>query len=102
MNYNLKFLPTALKEWRKLDNTIQIQLKKKLKEILIKPHILSNQLRGFENHYKIKLRASGYRLVYEVIDQQICILVIAIGKRNKNEVYSQAKKRVNKGGDPVR
>lgn len=102
MNYNLKFLPTALKEWRKLDNTIQIQLKKKLKEILIKPHILSNQLRGFENHYKIKLRASGYRLVYEVIDQQICILVIAIGKRNKNEVYSQAEKRVNKGGDPVR
>ncbi len=30
MNYKLKFLPTALKEWKKLDNTIQTQLKKKL------------------------------------------------------------------------
>lgn len=96
MNYNLKFLPTALKEWKKLDNTIQVQLKKKLKKVLTKPHILSNQLRGFENHYKIKLKASGYRLVYEVIDQEITILVIAIGKRNKNEVYKHAKNRAAK------
>ena len=95
MNYKLKFLPTALKEWKKLDNSIQVQLKKKLKNVLTKPHILSNQLRGFENHYKIKLRASGYRLLYEVIDQEICILVIAIGKRGKNEVYKQAKKRIS-------
>ena len=93
MNYKLKFLPTALKEWKKLDHSIQTQLKKKLKNVLVKPHILSNQLRGFENHYKIKLRASGYRLVYEVIDQEICIMVIAVGKRNKNQVYKQAKKR---------
>ena len=93
MNYKLKFLPTALKEWKKLDHFIQTQLKKKLKNVLVKPHILSNQLRGFENHYKIKLRASGYRLVYEVIDQEICVMVIAIGKRNKNQVYKQAKKR---------
>jgi len=97
MNYKLKFLPTALKEWKKLDNTIQIQLKKKIKNILSQPHILSNQLRGFENHYKIKLRASGYRLVYEVIDKEICILVIAIGQRNKNKVYKQAKKRGSSG-----
>jgi mRNA interferase RelE/StbE len=68
MIYNLKFLPTALKEWKKLDSTIQKQLKKKLTERLDEPHIRSSKLSGFENHYKIKLRASGYRLVYEVID----------------------------------
>ncbi len=92
MTYNLKFLPTALKEWEKLDNSIRNQLKKKLKERLINPCIPGNELRGFKNHYKIKLRTSGYRLVYEVVDEGICILVI--GKRNKNEVYKQAKKRV--------
>ena len=95
MNYRLKFLPTALKEWKKLDNTIQIQLKKKLKERLKSPHVHGSQLRGFENHYKIKLRTSGYRLVYEVINEEICVLVIAIGKRNKNKVYKQAQKRAN-------
>lgn len=95
MNYKLKFLPTAFKEWKKLDLSIQTQLKKKLKERLKSPHVNSSQLRGFENHYKIKLRASGYRLVYEVIDDEICVLVIAIGKRNKNEVYKKARKRAN-------
>ncbi|MEA2108503.1 MAG: type II toxin-antitoxin system RelE/ParE family toxin, partial [Pseudomonadota bacterium] len=48
----------------------------------------------FENHYKIKLRASGYRLVYEVIDNEISVLVVAIGKREKNSVYRNAKKRI--------
>ncbi|MFW8601788.1 type II toxin-antitoxin system RelE family toxin [Desulfobacterota bacterium M19] len=93
MNYKLKFIPTALKEWKKLDNTIQKQLKKKLKERLQKPCVVGCKLRGFENHYKIKLRTSGYRLVYEVIDSEICVLVIAIGKRNKDEVYKRAEKR---------
>ncbi len=96
MSYKLKFLPTALKEWGKLDNSIQVQLKKKLKNVLLKPHILSNQLRGFENHYKIKLKTSGYRLVYEIIENEICILVVAIGKRDKSKVYKQAQKRVSK------
>lgn len=93
MSYKLKFLPTALKEWRKLDNSIQSQFKKKLGERLEKPHNHSSKLSGFENHYKIKLRASGYRLVYEVIDNELFVLVIAIGKRDRNRVYKKAKKR---------
>ncbi len=93
MSYKLKFLPTALKEWKKLENTIQVQFKKKLEERLEYPHIPSCQLSGFKNHYKIKLRASGYRLVYEVIDEEIYILVIAIGKRDQNVVYKKAMER---------
>ena len=93
MNYKLKFLPTALKEWKKLDNSIQIQFKKKLKERLNFPHVPGSQLSSFENHYKIKLRASGFRLVYEVVDKEICILIIAVGKKDKNQVYNTARKR---------
>ena len=93
MSYRLKFLPTALKEWKKLDNSLQSQFKKKLVERLEKPHVLSSKLSGFENHYKIKLRASGYRLVYEVIDNDLFVLVIAIGKRDRNTVYKKVKKR---------
>jgi mRNA interferase RelE/StbE len=91
--YKLKFLPTALKEWKKLDHSIKSQLKKQLKERLQNPHIRTSQLYGFENHYKIKLRASGYRLVYEVLKQEIFVLVIAVGKREKNLVYKKAVKR---------
>jgi mRNA interferase RelE/StbE len=93
MSYKLKFLPTALKEWEKLDNSTQSQFKKKLKERLEKSHNPSSKLSGFKNHYKIKLRASGYRLVYEVIDNELFVLVIAIGKRDRNTVYKKAIKR---------
>ena len=93
MSYKLKFLPTALKEWKKLDSSIQAQLKKKLKARLESPHVPSGQLSGFDNHYKIKLRASGYRLIYEVVDEDIYVLVIAVGKRDKNMVYKKARKR---------
>lgn len=93
MTYKLKFLPVALKEWKKLDPSIRVQLKKKLEEIIQNPKIPANRLRQFENHYKIKLKSSGYRLVYEVIDNEIVVVVIAIGKRDGNKVYEVAKLR---------
>ncbi|MCK4506329.1 MAG: type II toxin-antitoxin system RelE/ParE family toxin [Candidatus Aegiribacteria sp.] len=93
MIYKVKFLPSALKEWKKLAPPIQKQFKKKLKERILHPRIPSSQLRGFKNVYKIKLRVVGYRLVYEVDDEKIFIYVIAIGKRERGLVYTKAKER---------
>ncbi len=95
MTYELEFLPTALKEWKKLDGSIRAQFKKKMVDRLENPRVPGDQLSGYENHYKIKLRASGYRLVYEVIDERICVQVIAIGRRDKNLVYKKVDKRKN-------
>ncbi len=44
MTFKLKFLPIALKEWNKLDNTIKRQLKKKLEEIIHNPKIQANRI----------------------------------------------------------
>ncbi|MCI5168528.1 MAG: type II toxin-antitoxin system RelE/ParE family toxin [Candidatus Electrothrix sp. GM3_4] len=87
MPYKLKFLPTASKEWKKLDGAVRSQLKKKLGAVLECPEIPANRLRNFEHHYKIKLRSSGFRLVYEVISDEVVVLVIAIGKREGNRAY---------------
>lgn len=87
MSYKLLFLPQALKEWEKLKNTIQAQLKKKLKERLENPHIPKDRLHGFENVYKIKLRTLGYRLAYEVQDEAIKVIVLAVGVRDKERIY---------------
>ena len=35
----------------------------------------------------------GYRLVYEVIEKEIIVLVIAVGKRDKGQVYKEAAQR---------
>ncbi len=93
MTYKLKFIPSALKEWKKLAPPIQKQFKKKLLDRMENPHNIANQLRGFSSVYKIKLRSVGYRLVYEVNDSEITIFVIAVGKREKGLVYSKIEER---------
>jgi len=93
MTYKVKFLPSAMKEWKKLAPPIQKQFKKKLTERTKTPHNPASQLRGFQNVYKIKLRSVGYRLVYEVNDDEIVIFVIAVGKRDRGLVYTKAEER---------
>ena len=82
-----------MKEWKKLAPPIQKQFKKKLAERIETPHNPANQLRGFQNIYKIKLRSAGYCLVYEVNDDEIVIFIIAVGKRDRGLVYKKAEER---------
>ena len=90
MTYDLEFHKLALKEWKKLNPNVRDQLKKKLKERLHEPRIASSQLSGMKDAYKIKLRQSGYRLVYVVIENRVVVQVISVGKREKNSVYDLA------------
>lgn len=93
MTYKLEFLEEALKEWNKLNSTVQQQFKKKLLSVVENPKIPKNKLSGHPSRYKIKLRSIGYRLVYEVIDDEIVVLIIAVGKRENNAVYDKADQR---------
>jgi len=56
---------------------------------------LKDKLSGQENkdRYKIKLRASGYRLVYQVYDTDVVVEVIAVGKRERGAVYGASMRR---------
>jgi len=94
MTYKLDFLKSAFKEWKALAPPIRDQFKKKLAERLENPHVVSARLCGPKNNrYKIKLRSLGYRLVYQVEDQEIVVIVVAIGKREGSEAYKLAEKR---------
>jgi mRNA interferase RelE/StbE len=94
MTYELEFLRDAWKEWEKLDESVKTQLKKKLAERLQNPRVESAHLRQFPDCYKIKLRGSGYRLVYQVEDSRLIVLVVAVGKRERNLVYDMAGRRL--------
>jgi mRNA interferase RelE/StbE len=93
MIFELGFLSEALKEWRKLDGSIREQFKARLGERLAHPRVASAKLSGHPDRYKIKLRGVGYRLVYEVRDDQLLVLVVAVGKRERNAVYKAAAQR---------
>lgn len=93
--YSLQIAEEAEKEWKKLGPDIRDQFKKKLGERQKQPRIPGDALHNMPDCYKIKLRAVGYRLVYRVIDGKIRIIrIIAVGKRDKKEVYTRAMRRL--------
>ncbi|MCP3699908.1 MAG: type II toxin-antitoxin system RelE/ParE family toxin [Aliivibrio sp.] len=94
MTYDIEFDKRALKEWEKLDSEVKKQFKNKLSKVLENPKIEANRLRELPDCYKIKLRKSGYRLIYQVQDDRVIVFVVAIGKRDKSKAYKDALKRV--------
>ncbi len=93
VSYELGFVEAALKEWRKLDSNTREHFKKKLAERLENPRVPSAKLSGHQDRYKIKLRGAGYRLVYEMRDKEVLVLVVAVGRRDRGQVYKLAEKR---------
>lgn len=94
MSYKLNFKKSAYKEWNKLGARLREQFKKKLLGRLDNPHVPASKLSGADNLYKIKLRQSGYRLVYKVEDNVIIVTVLAVGKRERSDVYKKAMHRI--------
>ena len=92
--FELEFLPSAQKEWKKLSPNIRDQFKKKLAERIDNPRVPAANLHNMPDCYKIKLRAAGYRLVYRVDDGRVVVIVVAVGRRDRNAVYKAALGRV--------
>ncbi len=92
--YQYKFHLEAEKELIKLNRSIQILFTKTLKKIIKSPELGLDL--GHKNNYdltglkKIYFDNKRYGIVYKVIDKEIIIYIIAIGKRDKMNVYKKA------------
>ena len=82
MTYELEFAKAALKKFDKLNPQIAEQYIRKLEAILENPKIPKNKLRVSTDLYKLKLRSAGYRLVYQVIDDRVVVLVLDVDRRD--------------------
>lgn len=92
--YRLKFHPDALAEWHRLDGSVRETLKKLLATRLETPHVPGGALHGdLAGCYKIKLRKQGIRLVYDVDDGELTVLVLAVDKREDSKAYDVATTR---------
>ena len=106
MIWNLKYLPEAEKDLKDLDGSQRILVLKAIKKVLQNP--LPVDENGYEkplgNHnrtslssfLKIKLKASGLRVVYKLQRAEDTMLVVVIGIRAYEEVYEIAQKRAVK------
>ncbi len=96
MTYKLKFLPSASKEWGKLDNSVKQPLLSALHKRLENPIVPKDRLHGIvgKECYKIKLRSYGIRLVYAVQKDIVTLVVIGVGKRENDEIYNNMHERL--------
>jgi mRNA interferase RelE/StbE len=86
--YSLAFKTSALKEWKALAPAVRDQFKKKLTKRL------DDSLFGLPGCYKIKLKSVGYRLVYQVEDDEVLVTIVAVGRFERSDVYSKARYRM--------
>lgn len=93
-SYRLSFTDKAAKDWRKLDPSIKQMFSRKLEERLTAPRVPAAALRGMRDCYKIKLREVGYRLIYQVLDSRVTVMIISIGRRDGGDVYREAERRL--------
>lgn len=85
--YSFKIKRRVLKTLRSLDKPVKERFYNKLMERCRNPHVPSAALHGdLAGCYKI--RVGHWRLVYQVIDKELVLLVILLGERDNDDVYS--------------
>ena len=84
MSYRVEFSRGASKQFRKLPLNIQKRIQAKIDELAIEPRPNRvKKLQGDDNSYRI--RVGDYRIVYEIKDDILLVIVIKI--KHRSEVY---------------
>jgi len=97
--YDLQFHPLVEDDLKKLNNSVRIEIFKKLKKIQTSPELgelLGNKngmnLSGLRKMYVAKKQV---RIVYEIVESIIVVKILVVGKREDMVVYKQAQLRKN-------
>lgn len=104
MNWEVRYLPEILDDFRALDRSQRILVKKVIKKVRTNP--LSDTEGGYGKRLgnkddtqlaeflKVKLRKAGLRVVYQLVREKDYMVLIVIGAREDDEVYHIALKRI--------
>jgi mRNA interferase RelE/StbE len=103
MIYEIKFKTEAECEFLSFDKSVRVLIAKQIQKLSISPEL--GELLGNKAGYELSGCRKMYvdnkriRIVYRIIENQIIVEVIAVGKRNEMEVYKTAASRLNKNED---
>ena len=79
MNYNIKIRKKAQKSLAKIPNPFQSNIIKKIRELAQNPY--SHQSRKLTGRDAWRIRIGNYRVIYEIFENELVILVLNIGHR---------------------
>lgn len=108
MIWRIAYLDEVTEDFDRLDGSQRILVRKAINRTLKNPLPRSEGGYGIElgrkgntdltNFLEIKLRGAGLRAIYKLIRTETEMLVVIIGARKDEEVYDEAKKRIDKHG----
>jgi mRNA interferase RelE/StbE len=84
--WQIEFDPAAVKELGKLDKPVQRRIVEFLQQRVATngdPRSLGEALRGDDLGHFWKYRLGDYRVVVQIIDKQVTVIVIRIGHRRE-------------------
>ena len=86
MKYVIKFRPAVEKDIRHLPQKELIRIKRKIESLAENlPDCSTTKMKGNNNFHKV--RVGDYRIVYEIHDDVLVILVVKIG--NRKDIYKK-------------
>jgi len=100
--YTIKLTQIAAEFIAKLDNKSQQQVMEKLEILKEDPLKVGKALKGnLQNYRSIRSVGQRYRIIYQVKETEIEVIVVAVGIRRdgdkKNDVYELMKKYIKIG-----
>jgi len=106
MIWTYRFIEAAERDLERLDNSQKAQLLKKIRKVSENPLPITEGGMGIPlgNKYgfnltgycEVKHRGLGLRAIYELKNDEMCLLFIAVDSREDEEVYRIAYSRLNK------
>ena len=82
--YSIRFVESAARSLKKLPSNMQVRIAAKIEALADDPYPPgARKMRGDEHAYRIRI--GDYRVVYDVLEDVIVVLVLRIGHRR--EVY---------------
>lgn len=106
MSWHIGYIDEVADDFKKLDGSQKIRVRKAIKKTLQNPLPRSKGGYGIElgskggvnftNCLEIKLRGEGLRVIYKLICTESEMLVVIIGAREDEEVYDEAHERITR------
>lgn len=84
MSYKLQVLPSVEKQLKRLPKQIAKNMRQRIRDLAADPRPMdAKKLKGRTHFYRI--RVSAWRVIYEIRDHQLVVIVVQAGHRR--EIY---------------
>ena len=96
--YAIKTHPLVEEDLKNFDHSLVVLIFKKLTQLQHSP-LLGQPLGNKNNldlsgYYKTYVAKKQVRIVYKIIENELVVYVVTVGKREEMEVYKEAMKRI--------